>query len=139
MRRLQLTIVPFLRPNHVDSAVWATLGIILEITLSSVLLLGITGFFAGGINTVAGGGSNLALPALMVLGLPADIANAPNRVAVTMQGLVGLAGYDKHETLVRPAVIPSLIPTVLGGVGGSMSAPRLHNLLLTQNLEGPSW
>lgn len=108
----------------------------MEITLSSVLLLGITGFFAGGINTVAGGGSNLALPALMVLGLPADIANATNRVAVTMQCLVGLAGYDKHETLDRPAVIPILIPTVIGGMGGAIAAALIPNLFLKPILLG---
>ena len=45
------------------------------------LMIG-TGFLAGIINTLAGGGSNLTLPALMVMGMPADIANATNRVGV---------------------------------------------------------
>ena len=54
----------------------------MQLDLLSVALLAITGFVAGGINTVAGGGSNLTLPALMMFGLPADIANGTNRVAI---------------------------------------------------------
>ena len=42
----------------------------MDINLASIALLCITGFFAGAINTVAGGGSNLTLPVLMMLGLP---------------------------------------------------------------------
>ena len=80
----------------------------MDINLASVALLCITGFFAGAINTVAGGGSNLTLPVLMILGLPADIANGSNRVAVMLQCLVGLRGYDKNNSLDRPALIPIL-------------------------------
>ncbi len=102
----------------------------MEVTLNAVLLLAITGFLAGGINTVAGGGSNLTLPALMILGLPADVANGTNRIAVTMQCLVGLAGFDKHDTLDRPAILPILLPTIIGGVCGAVGAALIPNLYL---------
>ena len=103
---------------------------LLEITLSTVLLLGITGFLAGGINTVAGGGSNLTLPVLMVLGLPADIANGTNRVAIALQCIVGLIGYDKHEILDRPKLLPILVPSVIGGLCGAVAAALIPNLYL---------
>ena len=102
----------------------------MELSLAAVMLLGITGFLAGGINTVAGGGSNLTLPALMLLGLPADIANGTNRIAVVMQCVVGLRGYDKHKTLDRPALMPILIPNMLGGVLGAIAAALMPNLYL---------
>ncbi len=44
-------------------------------------LVGI-GFAAGFINTLAGGGSLIALPFLMFLGLPANIANGTLRIAI---------------------------------------------------------
>ena len=88
----------------------------MDLSLTAILLLCLTGFLAGGINTVAGGGSNLTLPALMMLGLPADIANGTNRVSILMQSIVGVAGFDKHQSLDRPAIIPILIPTVIGGI-----------------------
>ncbi len=95
-----------------------------------------TGILAGGINTVAGGGSNLTLPALMILGLPADVANGTNRIAVAMQCLVGLAGFDKHNSLDRPAVLPILIPTIIGGVIGAIVAALIPNLFLKPILLG---
>lgn len=108
----------------------------MEITLGSVLLLGITGFLAGGINTVAGGGSNLTLPVLMILGLPADIANGTNRVAITLQCVVGLVGYDQHETLDRSALVPILVPSIAGGLCGAIAAALMPNLYLKPILLG---
>ena len=102
----------------------------MQLDLISILLLGFTGFVAGGINTVAGGGSNLTLPVLMMFGLPADIANGTNRVAILTQSIVGVAGYDKYDTLDRPAVIPILIPCMLGGALGAIVAATLPNLFL---------
>ena len=102
----------------------------MQLDLFSVFLLGLTGFIAGGINTVAGGGSNLTLPALMIFGLPADIANGTNRLSVLMQCIVGVAGYNKHNILDRQAVIPILIPCILGGVFGALLAAILPNLFL---------
>ena len=94
----------------------------MDLTLTSTLLLIAAGLIAGVINTLAGGGSNLTLPALMMLGLPADVANGTNRVAVVLQCIVGVKGFDKHNSLDRPAILPILIPTILGGVLGALLA-----------------
>ncbi|MDG2421044.1 MAG: sulfite exporter TauE/SafE family protein [Gammaproteobacteria bacterium] len=102
----------------------------MQLDLFSILLLSFAGFIAGGINTVAGGGSNITLPALMMFGLPADIANGTNRVAILMQSTVGVAGYDKHKTLDRPAIIPILIPSILGGLLGAVLAAIIPNIFL---------
>ncbi|MFD1384188.1 sulfite exporter TauE/SafE family protein [Rhodanobacter aciditrophus] len=107
-------------------------------TLSILLLVG-TGFLAGIINTLAGGGSNLTLPALMVMGLPADVANATNRVGVLLQGLVGVRGFHKAGRVDTSDFIPVMIPTVTGGIiGGALAsyAPEyiLKPLLLTAML-----
>lgn len=85
------------------------------------LLVG-TGLIAGIINTLAGGGSNLTVPALMVLGLPADIANATNRVGVFLQCLVATRGFDKRGKLERQDIGAILIPTLIGSAIGAMGA-----------------
>lgn len=102
----------------------------MELDLTAIALLTVTGFLAGGINTLAGGGSNLTLPALMMLGLPADVANATNRVAVLMQCVVGVSGFDRHDSLDRPAIVPILIPTIAGGIVGAVGAALMPNLYL---------
>ena len=67
---------------------------------------------------------------LMIMGLPADVANATNRVAVLMQCLVGVAVFDQNQMLDRPAVRPILIPTLAGGAAGALTAAYLPNLYL---------
>lgn len=80
------------------------------------------GLFAGVINTLAGGGSNLTLPALMVMGMPAEIANATNRVGIVLQSLVGIAGFRKHKKLPKDDIGPILVPTLVGGALGALAA-----------------
>ena len=51
------------------------------------------GFLSGVINTLAGGGSLITLPILIFLGLPPNVANGTNRVAIVFQSLSGAIGY----------------------------------------------
>ena len=90
----------------------------------------VLGWVAGVINTLAGGGSNLTLPALMVLGLPADVANASNRVGVFLQCLVGARGFHKAEQLPLQDAPWILGLTLLGGLAGALLASFMPNLYL---------
>ena len=102
----------------------------MDINPSYSALLLITGFIAGIINTLAGGGSNLTLPALMVMGMPADIANATNRVGVILQSITGILGFKKAKKLDSSDIVPVLIPTLLGGAVGSVIASFAPSELL---------
>ena len=42
-----------------------------------VVLLVAGGLFAGCVNTIAGGGSLLTVPLLVLVGVPGDVANGP--------------------------------------------------------------
>jgi uncharacterized membrane protein YfcA len=80
------------------------------------VLLVFVGLVAGVINTLAGGGSNLTLPALMLMGLPADVANATNRLGVLMQSVIAAKDFDSHGQLVRHDLWRILRPTLLGSL-----------------------
>jgi hypothetical protein len=108
----------------------------LEIDLIFTLVLITTGFIAGIINTLAGGGTNLTLPALMVMGMPAEIANATNRVGVFMQSIVALLGFKKHKKLPVQDVGPVLVPTLIGGVFGAIAAASAPTEILKPLLLG---
>jgi len=86
------------------------------------VLLVVAGLIAGAINTLAGGGSMLTLPALMLLGLPADIANATNRVAVMAQSLAGASGFFQADRLDLQQFWPIVLPTLWGGLLGAIAA-----------------
>ncbi|UZO80107.1 sulfite exporter TauE/SafE family protein [Aquimarina sp. ERC-38] len=51
------------------------------------------GFFAGIVNTLAGGGSLLTLPLLIFLGLPPAVANGTNRIGIFIQTATSVAGF----------------------------------------------
>jgi len=107
-----------------------------ELTPVLAVLLLVTGLIAGFINTLAGGGSMLTLPALMMLGMPADIANATNRVGVLLQSLTGVKGFHDADRLDASAVRPVLVPTLSGALIGSLAASYLPVWLLKPTLLG---
>lgn len=85
-------------------------------------LMTLAGLVAGFVNTLAGGGSLLTVPALMALGLPADIANASNRVAVLAQAATGTQRFHREGKLDTGAIRDVAAPTLLGAVLGALAA-----------------
>ena len=109
---------------------------IYELSITTVTLLVFAGLFAGFVNTLAGGGSMLTLPALMMLGMPADIANATNRVGVLLQSVEGVRGFHANGKLEIQAIGPILLPTLLGALCGSLVATYLPVYVLKPVLLG---
>jgi len=61
------------------------------------VLLVVVGIIVGIINTMSGGGSLLTLPILIFVGLPSNVANGTNRIAIFVQSIFNIAGYhSKH-------------------------------------------
>jgi len=95
----------------------------LELWHLPILIAG--GFACGILNSLAGGGSFVTLPLLMLIGLPPQVANATNRVAIVLQCASGVATYHRHQ--VRPwRDAPALaIPLLLGAVPGALLASSI--------------
>lgn len=94
----------------------------LDFTLGQYLLIGFLGIIAGIINMMAGGGSNLILPVLMVFGVPADVANGTNRVGVLLQSVSGTYGFHKAGKLPTQDLRSIMVPMMFGGVAGALFA-----------------
>jgi len=77
---------------------------------------------AGMVNVIAGGGSFLTLPLLIATGLPADVANGTNRLAVMVQAFVAGATY-KREGKLDWRLYWRLLPPLLAGalVGATLA------------------
>ena len=107
----------------------------LELSILTVSLLIVAEFAGGFINTLAGGGSMLTLPVLMMVGMPADVANATNRVGVFLQSATAAKGFKKlRPTFDSGAIVPMLVPTVLGALLGALLASYLPVWLLKPTL-----
>jgi uncharacterized membrane protein YfcA len=82
----------------------------------SVLIF--SGLAVGFINTLAGGGSVISLSVLMLMGLPAPVANGTNRIAVTIQTLTAATVFKRQKVLdLKKGTflgIPSAIGSLLG-------------------------
>jgi hypothetical protein len=90
--------------------------------MTDIVLLILVGFAAGVINTIAGGGSLLTLPVLIFLGLPPNVANGTNRIALFIQMLVGSAGFRSKGIKTFPFSIYLGIAALLGSLIGAQIA-----------------
>lgn len=90
--------------------------------IANYLMLVVAGFLAGVINTIAGGGSFLTLPALMMFGLDPKTANASNRVAVLFSSGAAARTFSKHGHLDRELAKRLSFPTLLGVPVGALMA-----------------
>ncbi|HEY9283856.1 MAG TPA: sulfite exporter TauE/SafE family protein [Pyrinomonadaceae bacterium] len=89
-------------------------------SVAHVLLLFAAAFFAGAINSVAGGGTLLTFPALIWLGLDPKVANATSTVAL-WPGLVGgLWGFRREIEKTRSLLWPLGLTSVVGGAVGGL-------------------
>jgi uncharacterized membrane protein YfcA len=94
----------------------------------------ITGVVAGFINTLAGSGSLLTLPLLIVLGLPANVANATNRVGVLLQNIVAVDAFRRRGALPLTGSWKLIVPSVIGGIVGAALAVDLDEELLRRTI-----
>ncbi len=80
------------------------------------------GLVSGALNVVAGGGSFLVLPLLIFAGLPPTVANGTNRVAILVQNVGAVWGFDRYRVLDRTLAPWAALPSVAGAVLGSWAA-----------------
>jgi len=93
-----------------------------ELSYQSLAILAAAGVLATVVNVMAGGGGMIVLPALMALGLPADVANGTYRLGVVTQSIAGTAAMRREGKLDTGSIVPILIPTVLGAIVGALLA-----------------
>jgi hypothetical protein len=86
------------------------------------LALFAAGLVAGALNVVAGGGTFLTLPLLIFAGLPPTVANGTNRVAILVQNVGAVWGFDRHKVLERSLVPWTALPSIAGAALGSWAA-----------------
>lgn len=96
-----------------------------------LLIVGV-GFAAGFINTLAGSGSLLTLPLLIFLGLPANVANATNRIGVMLQSLVAVGGFKQKKVFEWKEGVWLTIPAVIGSFIGAAFAVNINEQVMSR-------
>ncbi len=84
-----------------------------------ILLLFFAGVIAGAVNSLAGGGSFIAFPALLLAGVPVVVANATNTFAAWPGYVAGAIGFWPHVKKYRSKLALYLIAALVGGYAGA--------------------
>lgn len=83
----------------------------------------LAGLVAGFMNVLAGGGSLLTLPGLMLAGLDPVTANATNRLAIAIQNVAGVANFHRIEPYqAGPSLGRALLTVPAALVGAALAA-----------------
>jgi uncharacterized membrane protein YfcA len=90
------------------------------LTLESLVFLFVAGILGGALNSVAGGGSFIAFPALLFSGLPPIPANATNTIALWTAAVASGGAYRSRLNVSRRVMVPLLVASLIGGLAGAI-------------------
>jgi uncharacterized membrane protein YfcA len=90
------------------------------VTLATYALLFVAAAAGGAINSVAGGGSFVAFPALLFAGVPAVPANATNTIALWPGAVASAFAYRRELGEARRELVPLGVAGLVGGTAGSI-------------------
>jgi hypothetical protein len=89
------------------------------LNINNAIFLFFAGALGGAINAVAGGGSFVAFPALMLTGVPPVSANATNTLALWVGVTASGGAYRNRLSISRRVMIPLIVTSVIGGLAGA--------------------
>jgi len=89
------------------------------LTVGTILFLFVAGALGGALNSVAGGGSFIAFPALLFTGVPPIPANATNTIALWTGATASGGAYRKRLDVPRRVFVPLLAASLTGGLAGA--------------------
>ncbi|MEI8293394.1 MAG: sulfite exporter TauE/SafE family protein [bacterium] len=87
---------------------------------------------AGAVNAIAGGGTLITFPTLILFGVPPLIANATSTLALVVGTVGSLYGYRKHIADVKPWFTTFIPVSIAGGWIGSLLLTRSSERVFTE-------
>lgn len=103
-------------------------------TLFTLITLFFLGVLVGFINLVSAGGSLIALPTLIFLGLPPTVANGTNRIGILIQNFAGMYQFHKKGLINWKLNFILAVPAVIGSIFGAQFAIELSDGLFNNVL-----
>jgi len=85
------------------------------------------GAFAGFVNSMAGGGSMITVPLLVLAGVPGNEANGSNRVGILASSAAAVAGFRQQGIHSLRHGLPALAPAAVGALLGAVVIGKLSD------------
>ena len=98
------------------------------------LILFIVGLVAGFINVMAGGGSMLTVPAMIMMGMPGPVANGTNRIAILFQNFVAVITFFRKGFADFKQSLKLLLCAIPGTVCGALVGTELAGTWFNRTL-----
>lgn len=86
--------------------------------LEAILLL-LGGAFAGAVNAMAGGGSMLTVPLLVLAGVEGNAANGSNRVGILTSNASSMMSFRSEGVRANRNLVPIIVPGMIGAPLGA--------------------
>lgn len=97
---------------------------------SVFVVVGIAGFAAGFVDSIAGGGGLISLPALLSVGVPPHLALGTNKLQSALGTSVATANYARRGMITREGLGLGITCTALAAFAGAYAVTRLPADLL---------
>lgn len=99
-------------------------------SISIIIVIIIAGILVGFINTLSGGGSVISLSLLVILGLPANIANGTNRISIFFQTLSSVGSFTRQKMFTNMRPVYLSIPATIGAIMGAYLAVDVNERVI---------
>ena len=93
-------------------------------------MLVLAGLAGGFINVMAGGGSVITVPVMIMLGVPGPVANGTNRIPILAQNIAASLTYIRHGLPQSGMVLSLSLCAIPGAIAGAVLGVRLPALSL---------
>lgn len=99
-------------------------------SITAIIVILLAGVVVGFINTLSGGGSVISLSLLLILGLPANIANGTNRISIFFQTLSSVGSFTRQKMFDNMRPVWLGIPATIGAVMGAYLAVDVNTRVI---------
>ncbi len=96
----------------------------------TIVIIILAGILAGFINTLSGGGSVISLSLLILLGLPANIANGTNRISIFFQTFSSVSSFTRQKMFTNLKPLWLGIPATIGSIFGALLAVDVNERVI---------
>ena len=105
-------------------------------SIIEVIVLIVSGFMVGFINTLAGGATIISLAVLMFMGLPLNVANGTHRIAAALQTMTSVTTFRSKNVLDWRKGLILGTPVILGSIIGARIAIEINEELFEKIVAG---
>ena len=102
-----------------------------SVSLSTLFFLWLAGLFAGFVDSIAGGGGMISLPALLATGMPPHLALGTNKLQGSFGSLTAAINYSRKGLVSFRDVFMGIAFTALGALFGTVTVQVLSGDFLS--------